>query len=159
MNVLIAIDDSDSAREALQQALKLITHQATSFILLGIEQPMVIPSSASVPGVFGEDPMMMASQEVELAAVERERTNSALTWAEQMCQLAGVSYLKRSELGEPKHLICDVAKQENCDLIVVGSHGYGLFDRMLMGSVSDYVVHHAHCAVLVVRQSQDSSNA
>lgn len=157
MKILIAIDESESAREALQQALRLITHQDTSFILLGIEEPMSLPSVSPVPGVFGEDPMLSLPQEVELVEVEKERTLSALQWAEQLCQQAGVEVLSRSELGDPKHLICEVAKQENCDLIVVGSHGYGLFDRVLMGSVSDHVVHHAPCAVLVVRQNNSSS--
>jgi nucleotide-binding universal stress UspA family protein len=47
--------------------------------------------------------------------------------------------------------IVDKAKKWNADLLVVGSHGYGFWGRML-GSVSDDIVHHAPCSVLVARQ-------
>jgi hypothetical protein len=43
------------------------------------------------------------------------------------------------------------AQQQAVDLIVVGSHGRTGLERMLMGSVSDRVIGHAHCAVLVVK--------
>lgn len=151
MQVLVAIDDSESSRKALQQSLRLITHQDTTFLLLGVEEPMFIPPASQLPGVFGEDAPIAWQEEAELAEIQEKRTTAALQWAETLCQQAGVQFTSRSELGEAKHLICNIAQQENCDLIVVGSHGYGVVDRVLMGSVSDYVVHHAHCAVLVVR--------
>lgn len=53
--------------------------------------------------------------------------------------------------GSPREVIVDEAKAWGADLIVVGSHGYGFWDRMLLGSVSDAVIHHAPCSVLVVR--------
>lgn len=53
--------------------------------------------------------------------------------------------------GDPKICILDAAQKWRAELIVVGSHGRGGFDRFLLGSVSDAVVHHAHCSVQVVR--------
>jgi nucleotide-binding universal stress UspA family protein len=47
--------------------------------------------------------------------------------------------------------IVAAADSENVDLIVVGSHGRSGVTRFLIGSVSDYVVRHAHCPVMVVR--------
>jgi nucleotide-binding universal stress UspA family protein len=47
--------------------------------------------------------------------------------------------------------IIDKAERWRADLIVVGSHGYGFWGRLL-GSVSNYVVHNAPCSVLVVRK-------
>lgn len=52
--------------------------------------------------------------------------------------------------GAPDQQIIERAKEWNADLIVVGSHGRGFWGRLL-GSVSDGVVHHAPCSVLVVR--------
>lgn len=152
MKILVAIDESESSHKALQQALRLLTHQDITFILLGIEKPVFIPPVSQMPGVFGEDASATWQEEVELAQIEEQRITTALYGAESLCQQAGVQFTSRSELGDPKHLICDVAQQENCDLIVIGSHSHGVVDRVLMGSVSDYVVHHAHCAVLVVRE-------
>jgi nucleotide-binding universal stress UspA family protein len=53
--------------------------------------------------------------------------------------------------GEPGESIVDAAIAERADLIVVGSHGRGAVGRFLIGSVSDHVVRHAPCPVLVVR--------
>lgn len=152
MKILVAIDESESSHKALQQALRLITHQETIFILLGVEAPAFIPSASPLPGILGEDATIKWQEEVELAKIEEKRTTTAIQWAESLCQKTGVQFTSRSELGDPKHIICDVARQEDCDLIVVGSHSHGMVDRALMGSVSDYVVHHAPCAVLVVRE-------
>lgn len=51
----------------------------------------------------------------------------------------------------PGEAIVDVAKEEHAMLIVMGTRGMGTIRRTLIGSVSDYVVHHAHCPVLVAR--------
>ena len=53
--------------------------------------------------------------------------------------------------GFPKETIVEEAKEWEADLIVVGSHGYGFWERMLLGSVSDAIIHHAPCSVLIVR--------
>lgn len=53
--------------------------------------------------------------------------------------------------GEPGEAIVSAAEAESADLIVVGSHGRGPMGRFLVGSVSDFIVRHASCPVLVVR--------
>ena len=64
----------------------------------------------------------------------------------------------RISQGDPGPTICDMAAEVKADVIVVGNHGAGFVARLLAGSVSTYVVHHAPCAVLVVRQPKDSSS-
>jgi len=53
--------------------------------------------------------------------------------------------------GSPDRCIVEAAEQMDSDLIIVGSHGYKAWERLLIGSVSDSVVHHAPCSVMVVR--------
>jgi nucleotide-binding universal stress UspA family protein len=53
--------------------------------------------------------------------------------------------------GSPESRIVEAAEEMRPDLVVVGSHGYSRWERLLLGSVSDSVVHHAPCSVLVVR--------
>ena len=53
--------------------------------------------------------------------------------------------------GSPDSRIVEAAEEMRPDLVVVGSHGYSRWERLLLGSVSDSVVHHAPCSVLVVR--------
>jgi nucleotide-binding universal stress UspA family protein len=55
-------------------------------------------------------------------------------------------------LGDPDKEIVKFAEDAHADLIVLGSRGLGRLRRALLGSVSDSVVRHAHCPVLVVRQ-------
>jgi nucleotide-binding universal stress UspA family protein len=53
--------------------------------------------------------------------------------------------------GSPKRIIVEEAETWGADLIVVGSHGYRGWERLLLGSVSQAVVSHADCSVEVVR--------
>lgn len=57
--------------------------------------------------------------------------------------------------GSPGEVICQVAKDENAALIVTGTRGMGKIRRTFLGSVSDYILHHAHVPVLVCRHKDD----
>jgi nucleotide-binding universal stress UspA family protein len=54
-------------------------------------------------------------------------------------------------IGVPWQAICDAAHEQQADLVVIGSHGYSGFDRLL-GTTAAKVVNHAQCSVLVVRE-------
>ena len=55
------------------------------------------------------------------------------------------------KIGEPYNVIISTAKEKKVDLIVMGSHGRRGISRLLMGSVTERVIGHASCAVLVVK--------
>jgi len=59
--------------------------------------------------------------------------------------------------GSPDSRIVELAEEINADLIVIGSHGYNRWERLLLGSVSNSVVQHAHCSVLVARHAADKN--
>lgn len=63
----------------------------------------------------------------------------------------GVSADSVHLVGIPEHSIVSFAKQIGADLIVLGTHGHHGVTKFLMGSVTDYVMRHAHCEVIVVR--------
>ena len=66
---------------------------------------------------------------------------------------AQISGKIRAEPGnKPGEVIVRVAEEEKATMIVMGTRGLGKVRRTIMGSVSDYVVHHAHCPVVVCRQ-------
>ena len=54
--------------------------------------------------------------------------------------------------GPPKTVILDEAEAFGADLIIVGSHGLGVIERLLLGSVSQTVALHAKCSVEIVRR-------
>lgn len=59
----------------------------------------------------------------------------------------------RSDGGmKPGQVIIAVAEEEHAELLVLGTRGMGKIRRTIMGSVSDYVLHHAHCPAMVCRQ-------
>lgn len=60
--------------------------------------------------------------------------------------------------GDPAMELCRIAEEERFDLIVVGSHGSGFLKRVLLGSVSHHVLHHAPCPVLVVRETTEDED-
>ena len=60
--------------------------------------------------------------------------------------------------GDPGPSIVSAAEAESADLVVVGTHGRGTIGRLLLGSVSDYVVRNAPCPVLVVRPANRRSD-
>ena len=61
--------------------------------------------------------------------------------------------MKIPKTGLAGEKICEVAAEEQSIMIVMGSRGQGLIRRTLLGSVSDYCVHHSHVPVIVVPQS------
>jgi nucleotide-binding universal stress UspA family protein len=56
------------------------------------------------------------------------------------------------ETGHPSITICEAAKEKQADLIILGSHGRGIVDRALLGSVAHGVLQRAHLPVLVVKE-------
>ena len=61
--------------------------------------------------------------------------------------------------GDAGESIVDVAEAESVDLIVVGTHDRGAVGRLFLGSVSDHVVRHARCPVMVVRPTRATGSA
>jgi nucleotide-binding universal stress UspA family protein len=55
--------------------------------------------------------------------------------------------------GKPGEVLVSVANENKAELIITGTRGVGTIRRTILGSVSDYVVHHAHCAVVTVRKN------
>ena len=61
----------------------------------------------------------------------------------------------RTGQGKPGEAICRIADEEKAAVIVCGTRGLGTIRRTIMGSVSDYIVHHSHVPVLVCRHKHD----
>ena len=91
-----------------------------------------------------------------------EQINSAIHTQSDAIVKAAIAKLKehldnsikiegRAIMGAPKRVLLDEADGWGADLIVVGSHGYPTWERLLLGSVSQAVVSHARCSVEVVR--------
>ena len=143
---LIATDGSDHALDAAKRAKALLA-PGTEFTLLTVEPPPVMAEAAPAMGL---DTVPVTSPEAteELAEAYREEANESL---ERTAQALGGSAERRVEYGDAAAEITRVAEEGGFDVIVVGSHGSGFVKRVLLGSVSQHLLHHAPCTVLVVR--------
>jgi nucleotide-binding universal stress UspA family protein len=97
-------------------------------------------------------PTFLAETEVEPAQVKREAQKLLDAQVRGIESAGGTVTDAHLKLGRADHEIVVLAEQLGAGLVVVGSRGAGRIRRALMGSVSDSVVRHAHCPVLVVRK-------
>jgi nucleotide-binding universal stress UspA family protein len=143
--VLVGCDGSPDALEAIRFLGTLPLGRETVVRLLGVVTPPVIPSgpeTAAIPW----PPTMDAYIDKQMAALR-----DVLTRAEAMLG-AKMGRVEHSiVLGQPAAEIVAAAEERGTDLVVVGARGLGLLGRFVLGSVSDRVVHHAPCPVLVVK--------
>lgn len=149
--VLLATDGSDLATEAMRQAVAVLGTDHR-FITLAVVPPAFVPT-ASVSPMETHPTLVDPVLEQQL---EREQAAESATDEQQLDAVLGLTTEHLVELGEPGPTICEVAEREGVDLVVVGSHGHGILQRVLMGSVSTHVLHHAPCPVLVVRHQDDA---
>lgn len=97
-----------------------------------------------------------AYQRLALETLEEEGRR-AVREALKIAESAGLKDVGGEVLcGNPRQAIVDWAREQDADLLVLGSQGYSRITYLLMGSVAEYVVRHASCPVLVVRQKQGS---
>lgn len=82
---------------------------------------------------------------------ELEKTHSWLQSYSHQATLKNIPSELDCQIGEAGILICEVAQNWEADLIVIGRRGHQGLSEILLGSVSNYVVHHAPCSVLVVQ--------
>ncbi len=90
-----------------------------------------------------------AEGKAEMETTGREAVNKI----KALCDANGVECEEMIVEGEPKSAIVDVACKVGADCIVIGSIGMSALERVLIGSVSDSVLRHAPCPVLMVRKS------
>lgn len=145
MKVMIATDGSDYSSAAIAECCRNIIRPADTDVLVVSVYENSYPIMAEPFAVSAE-----YYQHVENAV--RELCEQHLADAETMIRDKFPDLKLATEVltGPPDQQIVERAKEWGADLIVVGSHGRGFWGRLL-GSVSNGVVHHAPCSVLVVR--------
>lgn len=81
--------------------------------------------------------------------------NEITSDVEKAAKAAGLEAESLVLKGDPAERIIKFAEEQSVDMIVVGSHGIGEFERLVIGSVSEKVVRHAKVPVLVVREQKE----
>ena len=148
MKVLIAVDDSPESQDAIDFARRALPDDA-DVIVLNVAQYAV--SAAGTMGTFamGSYGDAMLTTETHERLAEQAELAARRTVEEASSRLGADE--TRIEHGDVGSTICSVAEEESADLVVLGTHDRGRWARLWFGSVSEHVVHHAPCPVLVVR--------
>jgi nucleotide-binding universal stress UspA family protein len=147
--ILLCTDGSDVALDALSSGLAL----------LGREHSYVVVTVANEPdegAVYGSG---HAGPDMTVEEYERE-VSKAKNEAERAVELArarlGVDLEARTLHGDAGPAICQLASELSATAIVIGTRGHGGLRRALLGSVSDYVVRNAPCAVVITNADVES---
>jgi nucleotide-binding universal stress UspA family protein len=135
--ILLATDGSEDAELATTTAAALAKSTGSELHLVNV-------------GVVA--PALLAPLDVEPARVEREVRDVLGEQARKVENVGGSVAQSHVRVGEAAREVVNLAEEIGTGLIAVGSRGRGKAKRMLMGSVSDAVVRHAHCPVMVVRR-------
>jgi nucleotide-binding universal stress UspA family protein len=147
--ILVATDGSACANHAAAEAVRLLGTDHEFVVLAVAALPAVSGTAAVMPAAeisLGPDEIQALDEAAEDAAHEQvERT------ADRLREAGAANVKTRVVDGEAGAAICSEAEAMGADVIVVGNRGASLLSRVLTGSVSTYVVHHAKGAVLVVR--------
>jgi nucleotide-binding universal stress UspA family protein len=142
--ILLATDGSDEAKLATEAATELSRETGSEVHLV-----YVLPTPAQLIGhhVYSDE-----IRESLIGGAQRDAETFLKEQAEQIGSDGGKVAETHFRSGDPDKEILRAAEALGVGLIVIGSRGLGAVSRMLIGSVSDSIVRHAHCPVLVVRQ-------
>ncbi len=152
MKVLLATDGSQQSDAAVDFLNKFTFDPGDEIKIISVVD-MALPMAIDIYGGYLPDTTEMEKTAREHAAKILEETCEKLRG---ICK--NLTVTSEVLFGSPESRIVETAEEIGSDLIIVGSHGYSRWERLLLGSVSQSVVHHAPCSVMVVRSPAPEDN-
>jgi nucleotide-binding universal stress UspA family protein len=155
MNILIATDGTKYGNAATSMLDRFRLKSGDEVRVVSVVD-MAVPMAIDIYGGYLPDTG-------ELEKTARENADKIVLAASDAIKatLEDVAVTVSTEVlfGSPDSRIVETAEEMGADLIIVGSHGYRRWARLLLGSVSSSVVHHAPCSVMVVRVDEEEDEA
>jgi nucleotide-binding universal stress UspA family protein len=153
--ILVAINKTEVGKQVFEKAVSLAVATNAELLLIQVISPfdndyldasaMETQSSYGTTQVYSIEHYMGQWNSLKQEGIE------FLTLLTNQAIAKGVTADFTQELGEPSRLICEIARSWNADLIILGRRGLHGLSEFLLGSVSNYVLHHAPCSVLTVQ--------
>ena len=142
-HILVAVDLTEECDPVIHRARELAVSNSAKLSLVHIVEPMAMAFGGDVP----MDLSQLQQQQFDQAKERLDRL--IVKYPELSREYSHLTY------GQPRQEIHNLAKEQGCDIIVVGSHGrHGL--ALLLGSTANDVLHGAPCDVLAVRLQNKS---
>ena len=172
-NILYATDLSENAQYAFSYAVSMANQYGARITLLNVlpEMPAIIDSTKAI-GYIGEERWKTLEeghfQEAKDALISKRMDHHLVRGIlDQFSEKANSDFGDRAfesdevvvEKGNPVEVILNVAKEKNCDLIVMGTHGVGTLADVVMGSTARRVIRRSTMPVLVVRLPENNGSS
>lgn len=157
--ILVAVDRSERSTYVFNAAISLAQTTGATLMLLHVLSEdeagyPILPTYAYYPILEDRDYDIYK----EKLAQYKQWGIDFLQDLTQKATTAGVKTEYSQLTGNPGRTICELADTWSADLILVGSRGLKGLKEMFLGSVSNYVTHHAPCSVLIVRDTTDANS-
>ncbi|MBW4550557.1 MAG: universal stress protein [Aphanocapsa sp. GSE-SYN-MK-11-07L] len=153
--ILVALDQSDMSQQVFEQALVLAKATNASLMLVHVLSPIDQGYPSPVyPGAYSIYPTLNAEIVKEYMKEWEKSQQKGLEFLRSLADqatAAGVQTEFTQGLSNPSRTICELAQTWGADLIMMGRRGHIGVKEMVLGSVSNFVLHHAACSVLVVQ--------
>lgn len=134
MKVMVCYDGSKKAREALEKTLGMFKHKKPEVIILTVVEP----------------PLDATSTDEESFEKWKEKRDSDLKEAAEWTAGQGYTVDALLAVGDPRKMIIEAADKKHPDLVIISRRGESVLERMVLGSVSAYVVRHILFPVVVM---------
>jgi len=143
-NILVALDGSEVSQRVLKEAVDQGRIWNAKLNAVYTAVPVVLDS-------LSMDPTYRVENTIEMERILEREGEMVLENAKKYCAEKGITIITHMKYGDAGREIISLAEQEKSDLIVIGSHGKSDLDRLLIGSVSSFVVTHNKVTTMVVR--------
>jgi nucleotide-binding universal stress UspA family protein len=155
MKILIATDGSKFSEEAVERICRVVKNpeNVSIKIISAYEEPML-----AVAAPYAMPPVCNPILETEMKGLAAQAVFQAEVKIRERLPALKENLTMRVICGSPAQVIVEEAENWGADLVVVGSHGYGFWERMFLGSVSNAIALHAPCSVLIVRKNSGNNN-
>ncbi len=148
--ILVALDKSNYSDHIFQQALNIADQENTTLILFHC---LSVDTGNSAPygNIYGQELINFSISdhlEDEIKSVENWLKNYA-----EKAKEKGIKCEYLWKIGEPSSWVREIASSSEVDLVIIGRRGLSGIAEFFLGSVSNHVIHHVNCSVLVVQKT------
>ena len=161
--ILVAVDRSEMSIKVFEQALSLAKITSANLMLMhvlsqeeeGSPEALIYPNIDYYPG-WNEQSFKLYQEHWD--KFKNEGLQMLQSWSAQ-ANTSGVNTEFTQNTGSPGRMICELATSWDADLIIMGRRGRSGLAEFFLGSVSNYVLHHAPCSVQIVHLPMSSQAA
>lgn len=160
--ILVALDQSELSQQTLRTAITMAKALNAQLMLVHVLSPVDANYPSPVFAIQGAYPMFQGGElesHLQLLRTLEEQGLEFLKTQTEIATAAGVATEFTQAFGDPGHAICSLARTWGANLVIIGRRGYKGLGELVMGSISNYVFHHAPCSVLTIQGEVDLEEA